>query len=236
MSLYSYLRGAYHTVLPRRIRTFLWTNRLTRIPREWLLRRAEGLASDQELYDEEYFRTTVDPTGARSAPVMAQSIVSAVHPASVVDVGCGTGQLLMAFASLGVGVRGLEFAEPAIRICQSRGLDVKKFDIEQDAAHDLSADLVVSTEVAEHLPERFADRYVDLLCKIAKVVFITAAVPGTTGTDHVNEQPNEYWIAKFKDRGYDYLEEQSNCWRNEWKAAGVESWYCASAMLFRRVR
>lgn len=234
MSIYASLKGIYHAVLPARMRTILWTNPITRKPREWLLRRAETLASDDELYSEEYFANAIDGGAAKSAPIIAADLIEAIHPRSVVDVGCGTGQLLMAFRDQQVPGRGLEFAPAGIKICKSRGLDVQRFDIEHDQPVDWRADLVVSTEVAEHLPPHAADRYVDLLCGIAATVFITAAIPGSTGTDHVNEQPNSYWIEKFSRRGYQFMEDQSHRWRREWKAKNVQDWYYASAMLFKK--
>jgi SAM-dependent methyltransferase len=234
MSLYHNLKKGYSSILPAHVRTFLWQNPITRGPREWLLRRVERLATHEEIYDATYFEKAVDPSSAASAPYIARSLIEACHPRSVVDVGCGTGQILLALAALGVPGRGLEYSDAAIRMCRDRGLEVRKHDIENDnPPADWHADLVVSTEVAEHLPARCADRFVDLLCGIADCIFLTAAVPGNTGTDHVNEQPNQYWIQKLRDRGYVYDETASNSWRQSWKSAGVAEWYCQSAMLFR---
>jgi SAM-dependent methyltransferase len=232
--MYNALKSTYHALFPARLRTFLFQNRLARVPRGWVLRMVEGWAGDEEMYTDEYFRTVVDPTGAISAPTMAKSLAEFVRPATAIDVGCGTGQLMMALARHGVSVRGLEFAKPALAICRERGLDVQPFDIEQNQNIDWKADLVVSTEVAEHLPARCADRYVDLLCAMGNTVFMTAAVPGTGGTDHANEQPNSYWIEKMSQRKYCFLETPSYHWRQDWQASGVQSWYCQSAMLFRR--
>jgi len=234
MAVYHLLKSAYR-VLPRRLRTFLWTNPVTRGPREWLLRRAERLATHAEMYDRDYFQNVVDAAAARSAPIMAGKMHDALHPSSVVDVGCGTGQMLLAFQKLGASCRGLEYSEAALAICRERGLDVVKFDLEQEQSLDWRADLVVSTEVAEHLPASCADRYVDLLCRTSDQIMITAAVPGSTGTDHVNEQPNEYWIAKLVARGFEYDQPLSYRWRDEWRDAGVDTWYWNSAMFFRRV-
>jgi SAM-dependent methyltransferase len=233
MFAYRMLKGLYHRV-PARVRTFLWYNPLTRGPREWIIRRAEKLAAHDELYTRQYFQTAVDPQAAASAPAMVASMVQELRPASVVDVGCGTGQILLSFQKSGVSGRGLEYSDAALEICRERGLDVQKFDLEQEAQPSLRADLVVSTEVAEHLPPRCADRYVDLLCSIADTAFITAAIPGQTGTDHVNEQPNAYWIEKFAQRSFGFEEEQSHRWRREWAAANVAPFYRESAMLFKR--
>ncbi len=234
MRAYRVLKSIYHAVLPPRVRTFLWQNPVTRGPREWMLRRAERLATHDEMYDQTYYERAVDPLAASSAPVIARSLIDATRPRTLVDVGCGTGAILAEFGRQGVSGRGLEYSEAAIKICRGRGLDVIKYDIEHDAPVDWKADLVVSTEVAEHLPASCADKYVDLLCGIAGSVFVTASPPGQTGTDHVNEQPNEYWVEKFARRGMRYDEGTSLNWRRAWRDAGVAECYCESAMLFRR--
>src|SRR6476646_4067305 len=105
MAVYHRLKAAYRALLPRRLRTFLWTNPITRRPREWLLRRVEKLAAHQELYDRDYYLNTVDPAAARSAPIMAGRMNEVLHPATVVDVGCGTGQMMLSFQKRGASCR-----------------------------------------------------------------------------------------------------------------------------------
>jgi hypothetical protein len=97
----------------------------------------------------------------------------------------------------------------ALEICRKRGLDVVPFDLESDVPFESKSNVVISTEVAGYLPERFADRFVDLLCAAAPVVIVSAAIPGQRGTDHVNEQPNEYWIERFGRRRF-LFEDQLN--------------------------
>jgi hypothetical protein len=78
---------------------------------------------------------------------------------------------------------------PHWRFAES-AMEVFKCNLESDSpmATRLTADLVLSIEVAEHLPGAWADRYVNFLYEIAKrAIVITAAIPGQGGTDHVNE-------------------------------------------------
>ena len=64
--------------------------------------------------------------------------------------------------------------------------------------------------MAEHLPARSADIFLDNLSWHAKkIIFFTAAEPGQGGIDHVNEQPNDYWIEKFNVRGFIFLKSES---------------------------
>lgn len=62
------------------------------------------------------------------------------------------------------------------------------------------ADLVTCWEVAEHLPEASADRFVESLASLVapggRLVF-TAAAPGQPGHGHINCQPKAYWIEKL---------------------------------------
>ena len=85
------------------------------------------------------------------------------------------------------------------------------------------------------MPEKVADRYVELLSRLSRVIVFTAAPPGQRGADHVNEQPPSYWITKFEQRGFKHIEEISHRWRESWKISGnVASWYHQNLMIFQR--
>jgi len=189
------------------------------------------------LYDSDYYERVVEGPAARSAGRIAQSILDDFTVTQVIDVGCGTGALLQTLRDRGCEVFGLEYAEAALKYCRARGLNVTKFDLERDGFCDTRTfDLAISMEVAEHLPEMAADRYVELLTRFSSVIVFTAAPPGQGGNDHVNEQPPSYWINKFRQCGFEYAEELSQRWRETWKASGdVESWYHQNLMIFRRV-
>jgi len=203
--------------------------------RKRAIRWLEATATHDEIYDAAYYHSLVDPTMERSATVMATSIVRDLSPLTAVDVGCGTGLLLLALRRLGVSASGLEHSAAAIQICKRRGIDVRELDIETGSTPELVADIAVSTEVAEHLPASCADRFVQLLCELAPTVILTAAEPsGETGTDHVNEQPQQYWIQKFAARGYTFNETMSRSWRGNWRQQGVAGCFWSTVMVLRR--
>jgi SAM-dependent methyltransferase len=176
----------------------------------------------------------IDRQAMKSAQAIADSIVRDFSPITVLDVGCGTGALLQSLALKKVQGVGLEYSEAALKYCRARSLDVRKFNLEteQSMQFDNSFDLVVSLEVAEHLPEQVADRFIDLLCRYGQAVIFTAAPPGQGGKGHLNEQPHEYWIEKFSQRSYNYDETLSMRWRTEWKQKGVSAWYSRNLMIF----
>ncbi len=233
-STYGILKGIWCGLLPQKIRHGIYESFPNKKLYHSVLAKLQAGASHEEIYDQDYYDRLVDPPMQESADIMARSFLQAFNSTSVVDVGCGTGVLLGACRKLGMRANGLEYSEAALGICRKRGIDARKFDIESEIPGGIHADLVVSTEVAEHLHEKYADRFVELLCSVSDTVVLTAAVPGSTGDDHVNEQPNEYWIAKMDQRGYEYLKDLATQWREEWPKAGVHGIYHSTVMAFRK--
>lgn len=198
-----------------------------------ILRPIVRTAKHQEIYNTQYY-VDMERAAGQAADAMAESIVSEFHPTRVMDIGCGTGALLEAIGSHGVSVKGFEYSDAGLEFCWRRNLDVVKFDLVADLpAPDERCDVVVSTEVAEHLPASAADRYVALLCSLAPVIVFTAARPGQGGRDHINEQPHEYWIEKFAGLGFEFQRERSLEWRRAWKSREIPYWYHQNLMIFK---
>ena len=227
MGITRVIKNLYRTLLPVSVRNSPIVAKL----------KAQLLGHDW-IYNSDYYERTVEGPAVRSAGTIANSILNDFKATCVIDVGCGTGALLEALRDTGCEVFGLEYSEAALKYCRARRLNVAKFDLERNVFNDnRTFDVAVSMEVAEHLPEKAADRYVDLLARLSQVIVFTAAPPGQGGVDHVNEQPSSYWITKFQQRGFEHAEEISQRWRESWKAAGdVEGWYHQNLMIFRRLR
>jgi cyclopropane fatty-acyl-phospholipid synthase-like methyltransferase len=238
MSLYTIVKKIYRFLLPINVREQV---RFSQNPLMLTINRyldqvkasLEKLAENDELYDQDFFEF-VDMTMGKSAITIADSIIREFQPKSAIDIGCGSGILLMELQQRGLDCQGLEYAESALKKCRERGLNVKSFNLEIPQIVTETFDIAVSTEVAEHLPSNCADSYVDLLTSVSNTVLITAATPGQGGKDHVNEQPNEYWIEKFCNRGFLYQQNLSMKLRQEWKEKEIVSWYYANVMIFTK--
>lgn len=200
------------------------------------IRIMEKTGDRDDIYSAKYYQTMVEPYARKSVPQMARSIVETFHPKSVVDLGCGSGALLVALRKLGVHrLLGMDAAEAGLDIARARGLDVRKFDIVTDKLlYSACYDIAVSMETAEHLPASAADRYVELLCSLAPVVIFTAAHRGQGGIGHLNEQPPEYWKGYFTAHGFQSLEKIVADWQPAWRAAGVADFYTNNLMVFQR--
>jgi SAM-dependent methyltransferase len=181
-----------------------------------------------EEYTEQFFQALREGV-ARSAEVMVPIVVELTRPASVVDVGCGAGGWLAAFARHGVrdylGIDGYA-PEELLEIPRDRFLAA---DLTRPLALDRTFDLAISLEVAEHLAGSAARTFVESLTRLAPVVMFSAAVPGQGGTGHRNEQWPRYWADLFADLGFDALDVvRPRVWDDE----RIEPWYAQNTVLY----
>jgi 2-polyprenyl-3-methyl-5-hydroxy-6-metoxy-1,4-benzoquinol methylase len=120
--------------------------------------------------------------------------------ASAVDFGCGNGYLIDALSKRGKSTFGIDGSSNVLKY----NPDILIADITQPIVDQLPRDLVICTEVAEHIAAEHADALVDNLCRAARsTIFFSAAQAGHGGHLHLNEQPRSYWVAKFKARGFE---------------------------------
>lgn len=180
-------------------------------------------------YDPTFYAAQADGS-QRSAQRIVPVVQEWVDARSVLDVGCGVGTFLSVFAARGVtdiqGVDGDYVPRDRLRIDPARFRP-------QDLATPLDLgrrfDLVMSLEVAEHLPDEAADRFVESLCRHGHTVLFSAAVPRQGGTHHVNERWPSYWIPKFAARGYEVFDVIRPA---VWDDDTVEYWYRQNCLLF----
>jgi len=180
-------------------------------------------------YTNEYYRALSD--GARrSARVVLPLVLEFVRPRSVIDVGCGLGTWLAVFREHGVedvwGVDGDYVDRERLEIPADRFL---AHDLSQPLRLGRSFDLVVSLEVAEHLPAGCADAFVESLTRLGPLLLFSAAAPYQGGAHHVNEQWPAYWAERFAQRGYLPVD----CLRRRlWNCAAVEWWYAQNTLIY----
>jgi SAM-dependent methyltransferase len=165
----------------------------------------------------------------RSARQIVPLVVDLVRPRHVVDVGCGTGSWLAAFRECGVediwGVDGAHAAD-FLEIPRDRFL---AHDLTTPLRMDRRFDLVVSLEVAEHLPPDRAPGFVESVTSLGQVIMFSAAIPHQGGTHHVNEQWPDYWAELFDRHGYIVVDAVRP---RIWNDPEVEWWYAQNTLLF----
>lgn len=86
-------------------------------------------------------------------------------PASLLEIGCGSGVFLEKIAGVVPDIEGVDINEEALRVCKEKGLKAQKCDISATAACDVirnKYDMVVLFEVIEHLDNpREVFRFID---------------------------------------------------------------------------
>lgn len=183
------------------------------------------------LYTEEFYEL-LRQGSRRSAREIIPLVLEFIQPKSVVDVGCGLGTWLSVFKEFGIeeclGIDGDYIDKNMLEIPQEKFMS---FDLKNPLRIDREFDLVVSLEVAEHIPAECAEIFIDSLTSLGSVVLFSAAIPFQGGTGHLNEQWPHYWAKYFWKNKYSAID----CLRKViWNNEKVESWYAQNILIFVR--
>jgi SAM-dependent methyltransferase len=165
-----------------------------------------------------------------SARAVVPRVAALLAPGSVLDVGCGVGAWCHVWLENGAhevtGADGDYVERERLLIGAERFIAA---NLAQPFDAGARFDLVMSLEVAEHVPEAHADTFVANLTRHGDVVLFSAAVPGQGGEFHVNERPLEYWRAKFAAHGYECFDPLRPLLRDD---ASVAPWYRFNTLLY----
>jgi len=179
---------------------------------------------DRKFYDD--LRDTALPSASCIAPILRGLMTID----SVVDVGCGNGAWLAAFAEAGasriLGVDGAWIESDQLLIPREC---FRRLPLSEPVVLAERFDLAMSLEVAEHLPPERAAAFVSELCALAPVVLFSAAIPEQGGLNHVNEQWPEYWADLFRGSGYLAIDTLRFLL---WDDPGVTWWYKQNLLIF----
>jgi len=180
-----------------------------------------------KIYRKKYF--SMKSTLNWRVPIVCDAIISILHPTSLIDLGCGNGDLAKGFLDRGVDAYGIEGTENAR--CKSQ-LSSKRLginDLRYSTVFLRQFDLAICLEVAEHIEQEYADIFVDNLLKASDRILLSAAGITQRGIGHVNCQPVEYWLNKMSERGMcpdfciaEKIKEKLFHWRNK---KGIKAYY-----------
>ncbi len=180
-------------------------------------------------YTKEFYKVQQEGS-RRSAERIVPIVLELFRPHSVVDVGCGVGTWLAAFAAQGItdiqGVDGDYVDRGHLQIAQDKFIAQ---DLTEPIRLGRCFDLVLCLEVAEHLDQAHAAAFIDSLVNLGPRVLFSAAIPYQGGTHHVNEQWPEYWARLFATHNYvaiDYF--RPKIWHDD----AVDWWYAQNLLLY----
>src|SRR5256885_16721965 len=186
-------------------------------------------ADHGKYYNPKFYRELA--SAQESAREILPLVLELVNPASVIDIGCGTGKWLAIAHELGVReILGIDGPWVKAQLAIPPGMFVEH-DLSTPLKLDRRFDLALSLEVAEHLSASAARGFVRSLSDAADVVLFSAAIPGQGGRRHVNEQWPAYWAELFHEQSYecyDYLRPRI------WSNPRVAWHYAQNSMIFAR--
>lgn len=190
--------------------------------------------SESRLYDKNFYEDRHARTEYAAQSILGLVLSRAPDIKSSVDVGCGVGTWLNVSQRLGVdriqGYDGPWVDRDALVIPQEC---FAQQDFNEDLPTSDRFDLVISLEVAEHLPASKADHFVRQLTRLGDRVLFSAAIPGQGGVGHVNEQWPQYWVSKFADHGFVPLDVIRHRF---WTDAKIPVHYRQNAFLFEKAK
>lgn len=144
-----------------------------------------GLAARKAIYTE--------VTGPDAREMVFEAVVEA-EPRSVLEVGCGEGELSERVrAELGIEVLALDQSERMVELTRARGIDARVGDVQELPFDDGSFDVAIAAWMLYHAPD------LDLaVAELARVLRSGGRlVAATNGSDHLREMLRLGGIQEF---------------------------------------
>jgi SAM-dependent methyltransferase len=184
-----------------------------------------------EVYNSEFY-ADMQISSLASAKEIIPLLISRYKPASVVDVGCGTGAFAREFIQNGVddvtGYEGEWMRGVQTLLQQEKYIFV---DFTNGIVPTRIYDLCICLEVAEHLDSSSARTLVSILTSLSEKVVFSAAIPSQGGNHHVNEQWPDFWARLFAEKGY-ILEWDPRL--SNWNNSNIASCYRQNLLVFEK--
>jgi len=140
----------------------------------------QSIASADQLYayydrfgDEDVTRR-YSPENRVRQQLLLQELARYTRGRRLLDVGCGIGQLLQTARDEGWDARGIDLSEAAVQLCRGHELSASKTDFFDPSLDDRRFDVVVMSELIEHVPspQRFLKR-AEALLDVDGVLYLT---------------------------------------------------------------
>lgn len=192
------------------------------------------MAVEDYIYDKKFFDNTLKLEGP-SAKAVVEILLKNFNIQSIIDIGCGSGIYLKEFLEKNIEAIGYDGAQAALENSLV-GDKIKIHDLCQPLKLNKKFDLCLCVEVAEHLPEKYADTLIKTLVNLSDLIVFTAATPGQgpRSIGHINEQPHSYWIEKFKNYNFILEKELTEKIRKEMITEDVVWWITKNLMIFKK--
>lgn len=152
------------------------------------------------LYDYKYFMSSRRFQRRKDRLEELVGIIRTYNPTSVLDVGCGIGNLVLKLRELGIKAIGVDNAGDLKLFWKNDGFYIS--DASNLPFEDKSFDLVISTDFFEHIPEEKIDSVKSEMLRVGKKVIARVAyedkLTKKQAQYHVTNKPKEWWNSKLE--------------------------------------
>jgi len=192
----------------------------------------------EEIYGMDFFAHRFREIGWRGS-IICDTIIEELKPLSLVDIGCGIGDLVESFLIRGIKSWGVEGSSAAIPYRRIRKSLMIQLDLREPQKVREKASLALCFEVAEHIEPEYTEIFFDNLVQFSDtILFSSYGGKSSHAVGHVNQQPMMYWLQKFEKRGYAPVDGVGDRMRDEWLELNLERGIraiAATVELFRRL-
>jgi SAM-dependent methyltransferase len=132
--------------------------------------------------------------------MVADRVIAATRPSTVLDVGCAKGLLVQALVARGVDAHGFDLSTHAIEAAHA---DVRDRLTVASATEPIAGtwSLIACIEVLEHLSPAEAQLAIDNMCAASDRVLFSSSPADFNEPTHVNTHPTASWAQWFAERG-----------------------------------
>ncbi|MFH1996552.1 MAG: methyltransferase domain-containing protein [Candidatus Omnitrophota bacterium] len=161
-------------------------------------------------------------------------VLRTFHPESVIDFGCGSGDILRPFEAREISVLGIDGSSFNKRNRKIKEDNFLQFDLRNDYIDGKQYDLCFCFEVAEHIEEKYSEVLIRSLTRASPTILFTAS-PSEAGVDHVNVHQPEWWIDTFDQNGFTYDARLTETLKKKMTAIkGIQKWYVENLLVFKK--
>jgi SAM-dependent methyltransferase len=169
-------------------------------------------AADLGGYDDYRWENPVWQTHMR---MLADRVIALAEPRRVLDVGCARGLWVQALRERNVEAFGIDVSEHAI---ESADPAVRPFLTVQEATKPFDGpyDLIICSEVLEHMAPADAQLAIDNMCSAADRILFSSSPADFDEPTHINTKPTPTWVSWFAERGFFRRTDVDVTFHNPW--------------------
>jgi len=160
-------------------------------------------------------------------------VIRIFNPKSIIDFGCGTGDILRPFEKRGIPICGIDGSKANQRHAKIEQHNFQLFDLRNTYKVERAYDIAFCFEVAEHIEEKCTFTLIKSLTEVSPLIIFSAS-PSSAGVDHCNVHPYEWWIDTFRNFSFEIDRDLTHRLKQEMYASAVDSWYIENVMVFKR--